>query len=229
MRSVSDADIRKAFDASVFKGVSTEARDAILGSGRFVALARKEYFLRSDQVERCGLILDGLLRLGRGDAQGHETTLMWARAPQFVGVAAVIGRFSPTVFSQAVTDAHVVDFPVPLIRDLAKRDPSVGWAVAAYSTERLHRAVNSLVLYASGTLRERLQVRLLEAACQTPQDGPLIAPVTQEELAHACGATRSSIARVLHDLREEGAIQMMYRGILIVRPESLAPREPKAA
>lgn len=227
-RRIEPGAVREVFAKSVMGEVDKASSDAIFATGQPRRLQRKEYFFRANDQYRCGLIVDGLVRFGRSDPEGHEATLLWVRTPEFVGLSFVVRTPTP-VFVQAVTDATIVEYPVALIRELAHRDASVSWALATYSTDRLRKAIDTLFLYSSGDLRARVQMRLLEAACRTPPDSPLIAPITQEDLAHACGATRSSVARILHDLREEGSIRSMYGGILVVRPEALAPRETKVA
>ena len=79
-------------------------------------------------------------------------------------------------------------------------------------------------MYAYGDLRTRIERRLLDFACRMPPGTPLVARLTQAELAEAVGAARPSVARVLKQLRDEGAITSMYGGVLIVRPEVLAGR-----
>ena len=225
---VSDADIRKAFDASVFKHMSAGSREALLASAHQITLARKEYLFRNGEPGRVVLILRGLLRAARVDANGNELTVLWAQTPESIGLTSVVQ--APAIASiQAVTDANLLELSMPTVRGLAQTDTSVALCVASLATTRLRQAIDLLVEYAYGDLRERVQLRLLEAACRMPPATPLIAPINQEDLAKATGASRSSVARVLRELREEGHIRSMYGGILIVRPEALAPRQQKVA
>ena len=96
------------------------------------------------------------------------------------------------------------------------------WVIAQEVAFWLQKAIGEMVLYAYGDLRSRVSQRLLELACKAPADGPLIAELTQDDLALAVGASRPAVARVLKELRDEGSVRSMYGGILIQRPEVLA-------
>jgi CRP-like cAMP-binding protein len=94
----------------------------------------------------------------------------------------------------------------------------------------IRRAIDEVEVYAHGDLRTRIERRLLEAAFRHQAPGRLlIAEVTQDDLAQAVGAARQSVARVMRELRNEGSIRPMYRGVLIVRPEALSSLKTGAA
>jgi CRP-like cAMP-binding protein len=72
-------------------------------------------------------------------------------------------------------------------------------------------------------LRQRVSHQLVEIAFRQPAGSALVAEVSQQDLADLVGSPRTSIARILADLREEGIVRTLPRGIQVVRPERLVP------
>jgi len=217
---------RAALDAAIaksaFANMSVASRDLIVSRGTLVHLGSRVYFVRHRETPRVGLVVKGLTRAVRASSDGRDLTLLWGKPGEAMGLTTVVVGPAP-VSIQAVTDTVLLELSGAQIRDLAMTDPTVGWALAEFATTLLRRSIDEIVLYALGTLRARIERRLLELACREPPGTPLVAHITQEDLAEAVGAARPSVARVLKDLRDEGSIRSLYGGVMIVRPEALAP------
>lgn len=197
------------------------SRTAIVDASRIVNVPSRALIMREGDPERVVLIVSGLVRMFRTTDDGRELTIVWARPTQMIGLASIV--IPPLLASaQAVTDTIGLELPVPLLKHQARTVPAVTWGIAEHSTSLLRRAVDEILLYAYGDLRQRVSYRLLELACKAPPDGPLIASLTQDDLAQSVGATRPAVARVLKDLRNEGYVRSLYGGILIERPDALA-------
>jgi CRP/FNR family cyclic AMP-dependent transcriptional regulator len=217
----------KAVESSVLARMSAKAREQILSRGTLIHLPSKAFFVRQGDAPRCGLLIKGLARRVRTSEDGRDLTLDFARPGSLLGISAtVVGPAAAGV--QAVSDCVLLEVSAPVIRELAMLDPTVGWAVAELLGVLLRRCIDELLLYAYGDLRTRIERRLIEFACKSPPDTPLLAQLTQQDLAEAVGAARPSVARVLKELRDEGAIRSMYGGVLILRPEALAKDEPRS-
>ncbi len=230
MPGTSDADRAaqdEAVESSVLGRMSARAREQLLSRGTLVHLRSKAFFVRQGDAPRCGLLVKGLARRVRTSADGRDLTLDFARGGSLLGLTAtVVGPAAAGV--QAVTDCVLLEISVPLIRELAMVDPTVGWAVAELLGVLLRRCVDELLLYAYGDIRMRIERRLIEFALRSAPDTPLLAQLTQQDLAESVGAARPSVARVLKELRDEGTIRSMYGGVLILRPEALCQDEPRS-
>jgi CRP/FNR family transcriptional regulator len=227
--SSSQAAIDAAVAKSVLARMPADARRDILATGVQVRLAPKDYFAHAGDAPRIGLVVKGMSRIGRPTQDGRDITVFWDRPGAMLGLGSAVHAPSPS-FIQAVTDTIVLDVSAPVMLDLMRTDARVGWAVTEHLAMLMRRAVNEVVMYAHGDLRSRVERRLLEAAFREQEPGTLlVADVTQDDLAQAVGAARQSVARVLRELREEGSIQSMYRGVLIVRPEALTSARRDAA
>jgi len=169
----------------------------------------------------------GLARIGTVSEWGDELTLLWAHSGEWLGVAFIVEpaprsvALPPEAFIQAVTDLTYLDIPATLVREYARSDAAVAWVIAQFLNDRLWLAVREILLYAHGDLRSRIAHRLVELALHQPPGAPLIATITQDELAKAVGAARPSVARILADLKREGHIQSVRGGLLIARPSEL--------
>ena len=62
-----------------------------------------------------------------------------------------------------------------------------------------------------------------ELAFREPAGSALVAEVGQQDLADLVGSPRTSVARILAELREEGILRTVPRGIHVLRPERLLP------
>jgi CRP/FNR family cyclic AMP-dependent transcriptional regulator len=217
---------RAAVDAAVAQShlaaLAPELREELLADSRVISIPSRTYFVREGDPPRLGLLVTGMIRAFRVSTDGRELTLAWsARSGVFFNMPSVVASPTPWSF-QAVSDSVALDLSIARWREVAQRDVRVAWMIARFGDRTLRYAVNEVMGYAYGNLRRRVIERLLDLGMHSPGDGALIASVTQEELAVAVGATRPSVARVLHDLRADGSVRSLYRGILIQRPEALA-------
>ena len=185
------------------------------------------YITRPGDLPRTLLVVTGLARIGTVSETGDELTLLWAHSGEWLGVAFIVEptprsvALPPEAFIQAVTDLTYLDIPATLVREYARSDAAVAWVIAQFLNDRLWLAVREILLYAHGDLRSRIAHRLVELALHQPPGAPLIATITQDELAKAVGAARPSVARILADLKREGHIRSVRGGLLIARPSEL--------
>jgi len=225
----SPAAVDAAVAKSVLANVPAEARQAILATGVELRLASKDYFAHPGDAPRIGLVVKGMSRLGRQTQDGREITVFWDRPGALLGLGTT-ARWSSASFIQAVTDTTILELSSSVFHHLARTDARVAWAVMEHLAMLMRRAIDEVEVYAHGDLRTRIERRLLEAAFRHQAPGRLlIAEVTQDDLAQAVGAARQSVARVMRELRNEGSIRPMYRGVLILRPEALSSLQTGAA
>jgi CRP/FNR family transcriptional regulator len=223
-----DRALSSAIAQSHLDRLPAKAREALLDRSTRVDVPARSLFFRPGDPPRTALMVTGLARFGVVDEGGHDLTVLWAHPGEWIGVALVVetrGQTASTgLFAQAVTDISYVDIPAALVRELALADVAVAWVIAEFLADRFAQAVQELLAYAQGDLRFRIVRRLLELAMHQPAGTPLIASITQEELAKAVGAARPSVARVLADLKRDGSIRSVRGGLLIARPDQLTSR-----
>ncbi len=214
--------IDAALAKSVFAPLPAETLHELMRGARQVPLASKEYFVHKGDPVRCGLIVKGFIRTGRTHLDGRELTVSWEYPGCILGLTGAL-RPPAAVDVQAVTDTTFLELSTSRVHDIALADPKVAWAITGLAITFLRRSIDEIVIFALGDLRSRVEWRILELACRNPPGTPLVAEITQDELARAVGAARPSVARVLKTLRDEGSIKSMYGGLLVLKPQALAP------
>lgn len=220
-----DRALADAIAKSHFAGLPAQARTTLLDRSTRIEVPARGLFLRPGDPPKTALIVTGLARIGATNEKGEDLTIVWAHPGEWIGPASVVeptGLLSQSgLFAQAITDVTYVDIPAALVRELALADVAVTWVLAQFLADRLAQAVQEVLAYAQGDLRFRVVRRLIELAVHQPAGTPLIANITQEDLARAVGAARPSVARILAELKREGSIRSVRGGLLIARPDEL--------
>ena len=186
---------------------------------RLDAKARTILF-REDDPPMVLLVVHGTLRIYATAEDGREFTFFWAHPGDWLGHSYVTGR-SPDASAQAVSDAAVHVVPIELLESLARADAAVAWELLRMTASRVTQLVGSVRMLVFMDLRERVAHRLIELAFRQPAGSALVAEVSQQDLADLVGSPRTSIARVLADLRKEGIVRTVPRGIQVLHPERL--------
>jgi CRP/FNR family cyclic AMP-dependent transcriptional regulator len=168
------------------------------------------------------LVVHGTLRIYATAEDGREFTFFWAHPGDSLGHSFVTGG-SRDASAQAVSDAALHVIPVELVESLARSDPRVAWELLQATSARVRQLVGSVRMLAFMDLRQRVSHQLVEIAFRQPAGSALVAEVSQQDLADLVGSPRTSIARILADLREEGIVRTLPRGIQVLRPERLVP------
>jgi len=223
---------RVALEAAVAKGRLSNFPPAVIRQliDRGVRLDAKARTIlyREGDAPMFIVIVHGTLRVFATADDGREFTVFWTKPGGVVGQATVAGG-PIDLCAQALTDvvAHVM--PVELVESLARSDAATAWALLEMTSARVRQMVGFLRMMAFQDLRGRVSQRLTELTFRQPPEMGLVVEVTQQELADSVGSPRTSIARVLAELREEGLIRTVPRGIEIVRLERLVPGPKRSA
>lgn len=168
------------------------------------------------------LVVHGTLRIYATAEDGREFTFFWAHPGDWLGHSFVTGG-SRDASAQAVSDAAVHVVPMEFLESLARADAAVSWELLRMTSARVRQLVESVRMLVFMDLRKRTAHRLIEIAFRQPAGSALVAEVSQQDLADLVGSPRTSIARILADLRDEGIVRTVPRGIQVLRPERLVP------
>ena len=188
---------------------------------RLDARARTIIFREGDRPV-VALVVQGTMRVYTTAEDGREFTFFWAHQGDSLGQSFVTGG-SGDASVQAVSDAALHMIPLELVESLARSDPIVAWELLRATSARVRQLIGSVRMLAFMDLRQRVSHQLVELAFRQPAGSALVAEITQQDLADLVGSPRTSIARILAELREEGIVRTVPRGIQVVRPERLVP------
>jgi len=180
---------------------------------------------RAGGEPRPSLIVSGLFRSYFAGPDGRQVTVRYARQGDTLGVVAAHGGPAP-LHVQALTDATRLRFETDTLRELASSDAEVAYALLGEITNTVYALCHEIAATAFASVPQRVARHLLEIAAreQEAEGGPLIAHVSQQELADLVGSVREVVARALRDLRDEGIVQVIRGGIVVIDPGLLAAR-----
>lgn len=218
--STDGSEIAGAIARSAFANFPSHVVDRMLASATPVDVPSGGVLYQEAGGPRCLLVISGLIRVYMTAAEGREVTVRYARAGDILGIATVVGGPAP-VDVQIIADARLLAFPVELLRSLGRTEPEVGWLMAVEVAQRLYDSLEALAGNTFGTVRQRVARHLLDLAAGSGPGRPLIAPVTQQELADAVGSVRAVVARSLAELRDAGLVGSSSKGITILDADGL--------
>ena len=168
------------------------------------------------------VVLNGLVRIYRLNAEGRLHTLSLLRPPSmFNEVAAVDGGANP-FNAAAVTDVEVRVVPHAALRTWMASDPVLlNKAVAALA--HLNREyLERLEDMTFRTIPSRLAKLYLHETMYGDQIAETPSSLTQEDLASILGTTREVVGRALRSLVNAGLLKKVGRTVYIVDRAGLA-------
>ncbi len=166
------------------------------------------------------VVLKGLLRVFLASADGRQVTVRYVREGGVAGLPLVIGGPAPESI-QTMTSSLLVALRVETLRAMLAADPAVARACAEELTRQLYWLLGDISAQTFLSLRQRLARQLLLLATVGP--GPdLVVHASQQELADAIGSVREVVTRNLHELHEEGLIDVSRDEVTIRDAVALA-------
>jgi len=168
--------------------------------------------------------VSGLFRVYYESSDGRQVTIRYARVGDVLGVVAAAGGPAP-VHTQALTDSTRLVMDMATLRSLARHDPDVAWGMVEELSRMVYSLWHELADTAFASVPQRVARHLLEiAATQQESGAPLVARVSQQELADLAGSVREVVARALRELKVEGIVRVTRSGITVLDPSRLAER-----
>jgi CRP/FNR family transcriptional regulator len=216
-------ELRNAIEAGPLAHMPGADVTRFLAAGIPVDLPQRAVYLREGDGVRPALITSGLLRATLLAPDGRQVTVSYMRPGDVIGIFGIFGGpFSAAI--ETVGPASLLAFVPEVVADLVERDPGKLHLFARVVTRRLYVVVEELTLHLFGTVRERVCHHLLDLAMSADgTEGPLVAVVTQQDLADATGTARESVARALRDLESEGLIERTGKRVVLLEPLLLHP------
>lgn len=218
---MADADVEAAMATSFLGTLPGDLVTSLLTHGVRGAYPPGTTVYRPGSPPRTLLVVSGLVRVYLVSPDGRQVTVRYARRSDVLGIAVLVGG-PADVGVQTLASTTVWGIDATVLSDAARRDGRVGWALAEELNHRLYENLQQTAVNAFGTVRQRVALHVLDLASeQQGPSGPLIARVTQQELAEAVGSVREVVARVLRELREAGLVATNRAGLRVLDPTGL--------
>ena len=206
-----------------------DARDALAAALRVEGHTRtfsrgQTLFVEGDRPERVFLIEQGRVLITCAGVEGKETVLALHGPGDVLGELSVLdgGPRSATAVTLEPVEAIVAPASA-LLR--AARDIETAHELIRILAERLRESDRRRIEFFSLDTLGRVAWRLLELGerfgRQTPEGVAVDLPISQDQLASWCAASREATVKALASLRNLGAISTGRRHVLVADPEVL--------
>lgn len=218
---MADADVVAAMAGSFLADISPALLDDLLAGGLRSELPAGTTIYRQGSAPRTVLVVSGLLRVYMSSPDGRQVTVRYARRSDVLGIAVLVGG-PADVGAQTLAASTLYRIDAALLATTARQDGRVAWALAEELNRRLYENLRQTAVNAFGSVRQRVALHVLDlASAQQGPGGPLVARVSQQELAEAVGSVREVVARVLRDLRLAGLVATLPDGVHVLDPTGL--------
>jgi CRP-like cAMP-binding protein len=182
-------------------------------------------FTEGDLGERVFMIERGWVTLRTHGPHGEEMILALRGPGEVVGEMSAFDGAPRTATAVAVGEVRAIVAPGRTISDVLERDVAAANDFARILARRLRESDRQRLEYTVLDTLGRVSRRLLDLAerfgKQSDEGVKVELPLSQEELASWCGASRESTVKALRTLREIGAITTGRRVVTVRDPDAL--------
>jgi CRP-like cAMP-binding protein len=190
-------------DAALLEAVRRDAQPRRFRHGQAL-------FVEGDRAERLFLIEEGWILISILSATGRETVLSLAGPGDLLGDASAVDGSPRSASATALGDVLTLVTPSRVLSD-AVSDPELAVGLLRMLAGRLREADRRRVEFASLDTLGRVSARLVELAARfgvEEEDGTVAVelPLSQEQLASWCAASREATVKALASLRSLGYV-----------------------
>ena len=200
-----------------FDGIE-EGKEHFLRSAQRIELKKNDIvFFEGDAGGACFYVASGLLRIFCVTEAGKESTFFLRTAGEIFGLSEVLQDLPRKVNAQALAASVIFRLDRQAFDDLLSRNYALARRVITVMGSRLRYLGDSL---SAQTCDVRHRVGLRDPAAW---EQPLALPVSlsQGQMAAMVCSTQPTVSETLHQLQDEGLIDIRGRGIVIRRPQAL--------
>ena len=182
-------------------------------------------FSQGDLGERVFLVEECWVTIRSSSPDGDEMVLNVRGPGELLGEMSILDRAPRSAAAVAVGDVTALVAPAGSIARVIATDADAANDVVAVLLHRLRESDVQRLEYTVFATVTRVARRLLDLAERFGEPGPegtrVELPLSQEELATWCGASREATAKALRTLREVGAIATARRTVTVTDEDEL--------
>lgn len=190
--------------------------------GRIATYPRDTLLIREgEHGDVMYVILSGRVKVFSGNTDGREVLLDIHGPGESVGEMALDeGLRSASVVTLETTVCSVISRD--MMRQYLVKRPDFALKLIAKLIRRTRVAVENVKRLALLDVHGRITTLLTQLTPEQSGVGVVIDRMSQQELADRVGASRDMVSRVLHDLAEDGYLQIRSRRIVLLKPIPLS-------
>jgi CRP-like cAMP-binding protein len=211
----------EAWDQTFLSGLPASGAE-LLAQARESQVAAGDIIYRVADIGTSGgaltVVVEGLLRVYTGSVQGREMTIRYLSSGDLVGLPTVV---APEVIQeelhlavQALTDTHILQLSTEHFRNALARDPSMYPIVCKELVRALAGTYELLAENVFSPVRQRVARHLLDLSVREGRH--FVVHASQQTVADAIGSVREVVSRVIIQMRDEGLIDRIGDGYVIL-------------
>ncbi len=168
-------------------------------------------------------VSEGLVQIVRGGPAGRRLVLEIVPPGELFGAVVALDERPYPAAAVAVEPSVVWHDPSLLVRELARKYPTLRAAILAHAAERLRAAHERLHSLALEPVEQRLARALLMLAERvgTPGDGGTTVTITRQGLADMVGTTVESAIRATRHWQRAGIVRGARNRLTLAEPKGL--------
>jgi len=211
---------------SFLAGLDRATRLELLRAGRRMSLpAGATVLFEGDLSDRVVVVIEGALRVFATSANGREVLVTVAGPGEILGEMSALDGRPHSASVNTIEPADVVLVPARDFRSKMDERPGLAVAVALRLTRELRHVLAQRIDLEVHDVPARLALSMVHLADRLDgRNGRIELPITQRELAEACGASREAVSKALAAFRARGWVRTDRRSITVLDLEALRAR-----
>lgn len=217
LRSLASLPLFHELDEIQLRSIGSQARHMTINRGEML-------FQKGDAPRGFYLVLKGQVKLAFPSINGNEKVVAIVATGQTFGEAVMFLEQTFPVRAEALVASEVLQLSSAVIFQLLADDPLFARKLLAGLSFRLHQLVQDVELYSQRSSAQRVIGYLLQLCPENAdfeQAFTVDLPTTKQVVASRLNLTPETLSRILHDLSEEGLIEMNGRRIRVPSPNLL--------
>lgn len=182
---------------------------------------RQIVYFPDDPCDYVYWVRQGRIKITRVSPDGRELTFRHLFPGDLLGEECLIEPPKRGVYAEAMDTTVLCLMPAPDFVQITREDKEFSNVLAAFLCQRAIHAEEVLAETVFKPVRSRIAAGLLRLHERAPDTERGCLRVTHQEIASLVGSTRETTTAVLHELRQEGIIDMANRRVTVLDPAAL--------
>jgi len=200
----------------LFNGLAGDEIDRIARGTREIRVARGEIlFHRGDPCNGFHIVVQGQMKLAFTSPQGNEKVVEIINPGQSFGEALMFMDKPYIVFAQALAETQLLHVAKAALFGELEHDPRLARKMLAGLSMRLHQLINDVESYSLQSGKQRIIGYLLRDLADDSGAATVALPTSKGIIASRLNLTQEHFSRILHELGENGLIEVHGRKIII--------------
>ena len=205
---------------------STDIDRVLAAAQRRKFKKRETLFHQGDPGDSVFLLEKGHVAVRVTTSWGQDMTCEVLGPGQFFGELSIFTpRHRRTAAVVALDDVETLALTGTTLEELRHRHPEIGTSITIGLARRVDQLSTALIEALYIPVEQRVVRRVLDLArLYGDGQGPVVIPLTQDDVAGLAGATRPTVNQVLNKFAERGALELSRGRIVVLDPAPLVSR-----